>query len=144
MMFQIETLGSTNLPRHLSVLEQSYPEGRPDALTSLRTQHSFIISTQRHRRNKLISFQTQTRLSLGHCAIELPYPHPLKEIRDCLSVRASEFMALGAEEPSCTIIQALQPNVLRPAGLEMMKSIHFCFPKGTATLNCGLKEPAVS
>lgn len=57
---------------------------------------------------------------------------------------ASDFMVPGAEEPSCTIIQTLQPNVLWPAGLEMMKSIDFCSPEGTATLGCGLKEPEVS
>jgi len=57
---------------------------------------------------------------------------------------ASDLRAPGAEEPSCTIIQTLQPDVLWPAGLEMMKSIDFCFPEGTTTLGCGLKEPEVS
>lgn len=142
------TLGSTNLPQQHSVLEQSYPEGRPDTCRNLMARHWFIISTQRqqkkYQKKKTISLQPQNRLSLGHLTKELSYPHSLEEIRDCLSVMASDFMAPGAEEPSCTITQTLQPNVLWPAGLEMMKSIDFCFPEGTATLSCGLKEPEVS
>lgn len=57
---------------------------------------------------------------------------------------ASDFMAPGAVEPSCTIIRTLQPNVLWPAGLEMMKSIDFWFPQGTNTPGCGLKESELS
>lgn len=57
---------------------------------------------------------------------------------------ASDFTAPEAEEPSCTIIRTLQPNVLWPARLEMMKSIDFCFSQGTNTLSCGLKESEFS
>lgn len=92
------------------------------------------------QKKKTISLQLQNRLSLGHSAKELPYPYSLEEISSCLSVMASGFTAPGAEEPSCTIIQTLQPNVLWSEGLEMMKSIDFCFPEGTATLLQSLRS----
>lgn len=53
-------------------------------------------------------------------------------------------MAPGAEEPICTITWTLQPNVLWPAGLEMMKSIDFCIPQETTILSIHLKKFEVS
>lgn len=140
--------GFTNLPRLFPVLEQSCPEGKPDTLMSLTTQHWFLISTQKKRKicqnPQIISLQPQNRSSLGHFAKELPWPHSLEKIRGCSSVMASDFRAPRAEEPSCTNIQSLQPHVLQPAGLEMMSSVDFCFPEGTTTLSWGLEKPEVS
>lgn len=59
-------------------------------------------------------------------------------------VMPSDLMAPGAEEPMCTITWTLQPNVLWPAGLEMMKSIDFCVPQEITTLGCRLKKFEVS
>lgn len=53
-------------------------------------------------------------------------------------------MAPGAEEPMCTITWTLQPNVLWPAGLKMMKSIDFCVLQETTTLGIHLKKFEVS
>lgn len=143
------TLSPTNLPRQLSISELSYPGGRPDTLRNLMERHRFIIATQRQgqkiqKKKKTISLRPQTRLSLGHFAKELSYPQLSGRDQRPFISNASDFTAPGAEEPSCTISQTLQPHVLRPAGLEMMKSIDFCFPEGTPTLSCGFKEPEVS
>lgn len=141
---RLETLGFTNIPQLFSVLEQSFPEGRPD--TSLTAQHWYFKPKEKENMPK----PPQTfpcSCKKGHRWVTLPknYLDPtLWKRSECSSETASDFTAPRAEEPNCTIIQTLQPHVLQLAGLETMKSVDFCFPEGTTILSWGLEKPEVS
>lgn len=142
---RLGTLGFTNLPRLFSVMEKSCPGGKPDTLTSLTTQHWFFISTQRKRKICQIPpshFLAATKHVVPGSLCQRITSTPLsgKDQRVFIS-NGSDFTAPRAEEPSCTSIQTWQPHVLWLAGLEMMKSVHFCFPEGTTTLSWGLEKP---
>lgn len=144
---RLGTLGFINLPPLFSVLEQSFP--RRKTWYTHKVNNTALIFQPKGKGKyaktpSTISLQPQNRSSLSHFAKEWTWPHSLEKIRECSSEMASDFTAPRAEEPSCTIIQTLQPHVLWPAELEMMKSVDFCLPEGTTTLSWGLEKLEVS
>jgi len=145
---RMEALGSTNLPWQPSVSEQSYPEGTSDTHGfngTLLIYHFNPEARNWKKKKEENHFLSATNwLVTGSLCQGITLLPSLWKRTDSLSVMASDFTAPEAEEPSCTIIRTLQPNVLWPARLEMMKSIDFCFSQGTNTLGCGLKESEFS
>lgn len=102
--------------------------------TGLMAHCWFITSTQRQgteKKKEENHFLSATNwLVTGSLCQGITLLPSLWKRTDSLSVMASDFTAPEAEEPSCTIIRTLQPNVLWPARLEMMKSIDSASLKG--------------